>query len=142
MGLTNMWGFKMIFLDTSYINGLIIKNDSFSSQSRAMGPFLVNEDKATNITLLVEVLNSLNKYNFHGDVYDLINYLVNVNVFDFLTKSDYRNASVLFRHYNSSINFSDCTILQSMQNHGITRIASFDSDFDKIRGIQRISGFF
>lgn len=132
----------MIFLDTSYINGLIIKNDSFSCQSRAMEPYLVNEDKATNITVLVEVLNSVNRYNFHGDIRDLINYLINVNVFDLLTRTDYKDASMLFRHYNSSINFSDCTILQSMQNHGITRIASFDSDFDKINGIKRISGFF
>ena len=107
-----------------------------------MEPYLVNEDKATNITVLVEVLNSVNKYNFHGNIFDLINYLINVNVFDFLTRTDYKDASMLFRHYNSSINFSDCTILQSMQNHGITRIASFDSDFDKINGIKRISGFF
>ena len=54
------------------------------------------------------------------------------------TKDDYKEACVLFRYYGGSINFADCTILQSMQNHEITRIASFDKDFDKIKGIQRI----
>jgi len=29
-----------------------------------------------------------------------------------------------------------------MQNHCISRIASFDSDFDKIKGIERIYGFY
>ena len=132
----------MIFLDTSYINGLILKNDSYQEISNQLQYFLKNETKATNITVLVEVLNSINQNNFQGSIEDLINHLLDFQVFDFLTVSDYESARVLFNYYNRSINFSDCTILQSMQNHGITRIASFDSDFDKICGIQRISGFF
>ena len=130
----------MIFLDTSYINGLILKNDSYQEISNQLRYFLKNETKATNITVLVEVLNSINQNNFQGSIEDLINHLLDFQVFDFLTVSDYESARVLFNYYNRSIDFSDCTILQSMQNHGITRIASFD--FDKIRGIQRISGFF
>lgn len=131
----------MIFLDTSYINGLIIKNDDYADLSRNMEPFLKNETKVINITVLVEVLNSINRYNFFGDVNDLMNQLVNLNVFDYLSKQDYEKSLQLFRHYGRSINFADCTILQSMQNHGITRIVSFDSDFDKINGLQRIYGF-
>lgn len=131
----------MIFLDTTYINGLILKNDTYSSLSRNIEPFLEKETKVTNITVLVEVLNSVNKYNFRGNLNDLTNYLVNTNIFDFLTAEDYQKAFELFKYYNKSINYSDCTILQSMQNHGITRIVSFDGDFDKVRGIERISGF-
>lgn len=131
----------MIFLDTTYINGLILKNDTYSSLSRNIEPFLEKETKVTNITVLVEVLNSVDKYNFYGNLNDLTNYLVNTNIFDFLTAEDYQKAFELFKYYNKSINYSDCTILQSMQNHGITRIVSFDGDFDKVRGIERISGF-
>ena len=131
----------MIFLDTSYINGLILKNDSYSADSGNMEPYLENESKATNITVLVEVLNSLTNYNFFGNVDDLFNYLLNFDILDCLTSQDYNSAMFLFKYYNGSINFSDCTILLSMQKYGITRIASFDSDFDKIKGIQRISGF-
>ena len=50
----------MIFLDTNYINGLIIKRDSYNDFSRNIKPFLEKETKATNITVLVEFLNSLN----------------------------------------------------------------------------------
>ena len=131
----------MIFLDTSYINGLLIKNDTFSVNSGNIEPFLENEAKATNIIVLVEVLNSLNRYNFFGDVGEVISSIVNLTVFDCLTAEDYKAAMDLFWYYDGAINFSDCTILRSMQNHGITRIVSFDSDFDKIKGIQRISGF-
>ena len=131
----------MIFLDTSYINGLIIKNDDYSDLSKSIEPFLEHETKVTNVTVLVEVLNSINRYNFFGDIDALMNQLVNLNIFDYLTMHDYEKSLGLFNHYGRSINFADCTILQSMQNHGITRIASFDSDFDKIKGLQRIYGF-
>ena len=102
---------------------------------------LKHEAKMTNITVLVEVLNSLNKYNFQGDVEELVKYLLSCRILHFLTFEDYQIAINLFKYYNGSINFSDCTILQSMQKHGITRIASYDSDFDKVKGIQRIGGF-
>ena len=75
----------MIFLDTSYINGLIINKDNYASLSRSMKPILKEETKVTNITVLLEVLNSVDKYNFLGDLEDLKNQLLNLNIFDFLT---------------------------------------------------------
>lgn len=131
----------MIFLDTTYINGLIIKKDQYKKSSLNIKPFLDKEAKATNITVLVEVLNSLKRNNFSGNFKDIVAELLNVQVFDFLSEEDYKNAMDLFRFYNHSINFADCTILISMQKHGITRIATFDSDFDKIQWINRIYGF-
>lgn len=112
----------MIFLDTSYINGLILNKDTYASLSRSMKPILEEETKVTNITVLLEVLNSVDKYNFLGDLEDLKNQLLNLNIFDFLTDEDYERAFELFKFYNRSLNFADCTILQTMQNHGITRL--------------------
>ncbi|MEE0935528.1 MAG: type II toxin-antitoxin system VapC family toxin [Methanobrevibacter sp.] len=132
----------MIFLDTTYVNGLIIKKDPYKKFSENIKPFLDNETKATNITVLVEVLNSLKRNNFNGNVKDIVNQLLNVHVFDFLSRDDYKKAMDLFRFYNHSINFADCTILVSMQKHEITRIATFDSDFDKINWVNRIYGFY
>ena len=88
----------MIFLDTTYINGLILKKDHYSILSMNIKPFLEKETKVTNITVLVEVLNSVNKYNFHGNLNDLTNYLVNINIFDFLTAEDYQKAFELFNY--------------------------------------------
>ena len=131
----------MIFLDTNYINGLIIKRDSYNDFSRNIKPFLEKETKATNITVLVEVLNSLKLNNFNGSFEGILHELLHLGVFDYLSIEDYRKAMRLYKFYNFSINFSDCTILVSMQKHGISKIITTDSDFDKIRGIQRISGF-
>ena len=132
----------MIFLDSSYIKATILKNDPYADQSRSMEPYLEHETKVTNITVLLEVFNSVNHYNFFGDVNELRKSLVGMNVFDYLTSDDYSDALELFKYFDWTINFADCTILQSMFKHGIQRIASFDSDFDKIKGIERIYGFF
>ena len=131
----------MIFLDTSYINGLVLRNDSYKNLSESIRPILQKEAKVTNITVLVEVLNSLKPNNFNGDIKEIIFHLLNLDTFDWLSAEDYKSSMELFRYYGGSVNYADCTILQSMQKHGITRIASFDSDFDKIKGIQRIGGF-
>ena len=128
----------MIFLDTSYINSLIIKNDPYRQYAKNIQPLLETEAKITNITVLIEVFNSISPYNFFGDVNELKNYLLNIYDFDFLTEEDYERAFEFFNYYNRSVNFSDCTILVSMQKHGIGRIASFDADFDKISGFERI----
>ena len=131
----------MIFLDTNYINGLIIKRNSCNNFSKNIRPFLKNETKATNITVLVEVLNSLKANNFKGSFDGIVKELVNLDIFDYLSVEDYQKAMELCKFYNFSINFADCTILVSMEKHKINKIVTNDSDFDKIGGIRRISGF-
>ena len=131
----------MIFLDTNYINGLIIKKYSCNDFSKNIRPFLKNDAKATNITVLVEVLNSLKENNFNGSFDVIIQKLVNLDIFDYLSIEDYHKAMDLCKFYNFSINFSDCTILVSMEKYKINKIVTNDSDFDKIKGIQRIGGF-
>ena len=133
---------SMIFLDTSYINGLILKRDSYKEFSNNLEPFLKNEEKATNITVLVEVLNSITPTNFQGDLNVLISKFLNLQIFDWLSEEDYRAAMVKFRHFGGAVNFADCTILVSMEKYGITKIVTTDSDFEKVRGLRIISGFF
>ena len=132
----------MIFLDSSYIKGLIIKKDSYKDFSYFIKPFLRNETKVINITVIVEVLNSLRKNNYKGNIEDIIGELCNVDILDLLSKDDYKKAMEKFRFYDGSINFADCTILVSMEKYGITRIVTTDSDFAKIKGLHRIGGDF
>ena len=131
----------MIFLDSSYIKGLLIKRDSHKEFSNNIKPFLVNETKAINITVLVEVLNSLKKNNYQGNV-DKIIHDCNLDVFDWLTLEDYKAAVEKFKFYGGAINFSDCTILVTMEKYGITRIVTTDSCFSKIKGLRVVSGVF
>lgn len=131
----------MIFLDTTYIIGLLIKKDSYHNISKNIESLIVDEKKVINITVLQEVLNSLNKINYPGDVSNLVEALFSLDKMEYLSENDYEECLELFKYYDKSINFSDCTILQTMQKNNISNIVSFDSDFDKIKGINRICGF-
>jgi hypothetical protein len=128
----------MIFLDSSYIKGLILKNDDYNRLSKRIKPYLVNETKVINTTVMLEVMNSIKKNNHDKDVKELLDCLKTLDVFDFLAWNDYHSSLQWFNYYDESINFSDCTIINSMIKHNVQRIASFDSDFDKIQGFERI----
>lgn len=52
----------MIFLDSSYIKGLILKNDDYNHLSKKIKPYLESEGKAINSTVLLEVLNSIKQH--------------------------------------------------------------------------------
>lgn len=127
----------MIFLDSSYLIGLILKNDPFNPQSHLLKHYLEKEKKVINNTVLNEVLNSLGSNNYIPDLPFIKKLLFSFNI-DVLTYDDYKDSFELFEFYNFSINFSDCTILNTMQNHNINKIVSFDSDFDKVKGIERV----
>jgi predicted nucleic acid-binding protein len=43
-----------------------------------------------------------------------------------------------FLQYNGSLSFADVVSLEIMQLVGADTIVSFDSDFDKVKGIRRI----
>ena len=90
--------------------------------------------------MLQEVLNSLNIINYPKDISSLIDSILSMDKIGYLTEKDYMESIELYKYYNKSINFSDCTILVTMQKYNITNIVSFDSDFDKISGVNRISG--
>lgn len=126
----------MIFLDSTYLIGLILKNDSLYYKSHLLKPYLDDENKIINNTVFNEVLNSVTSNNSHYDLNHIKKLLLSFNI-DFLTSDDYLDSFDIFEYYNFSVNFSDCTILNTMQNYNINQIASFDSDFDKIR-VKRI----
>ncbi len=48
------------------------------------------------------------------------------------------NAMETFLMYDGTISLADATSVEIMQQFGIDRIISFDSDFDKVNGIKRI----
>lgn len=117
---------------------MLLKKDPYHNISKNIRPFLAEETKAINITVLVEVLNQLDKNNYRKDVNKLVNCLINLDEFILLSERDYCDALKLYNYYGKSINFADCTIIDSMVKHNISRIVSFDSDFDKIKGFERV----
>ena len=128
----------MIFLNSTYLIGLIIDNDKHHLKATQLKPYLKNEKKLINNTVLVETLNSLKRTNHRLNTKTIIKCILKLDKIDFLTEQDYFKSLDLFNYYGQSINFSDCTILNTMQENGVNTIISFDSDFDKVNNINRI----
>ena len=130
---------KMIFLDAGYLIGLIISTDSNHFKSKQLSQEISHERKVINNVVLIEVLNSLNNYKLKLNADEVLDCLLKLDQIDVLNKDDYISSFNIFKYYNKSINYSDCTILKTMFVNNINKIVSFDSDFDKISGINRIS---
>ncbi|MDO5832659.1 MAG: type II toxin-antitoxin system VapC family toxin [Methanobrevibacter sp.] len=128
----------MIFLDSTYLIGLMIDNDDYHQKAHQLRPIIDKERKIINNTVLVEVLNSLKKNNHKIGLTEIMDTLLNLDKVVFLTNEDYNESLNLFNYYNLSVNYSDCTILKTMIDNNVSVIVSFDSDFDKIKGIRRI----
>ncbi len=123
----------MIFVDTSFLIALLISSDNFHENAVGISQ-TINEHKVINNTVLNETLNAFTgKGGKVGkELYDAI-----IEMFDihYLNSADYEDAIDLYLHFDSSINYSDCTILSTMFQNNINQILSFDSDFEKIDGI-------
>ena len=128
----------MIFLDSTYLIELMIDNDDYHEQAHQLRPIIDKERKLINNTVLVEVLNSLKKNNHKIELDEILDTLLNLDKVVFLTDEDYNESFNLFKYYNLSVNYSDCTILKTMMDNNVSVVVSFDSDFDKINGIRRI----
>lgn len=75
----------------------------------------------------------------HDDLNDLFEELCSKNDVVFLKNEDYLKALEINGWYGNSINYSDCTIINTMMNLGIKKIVSFDNGFKKIKGYNVIS---
>ena len=127
----------MLLLDSTYIIGLLLKRDSNSFKSNQIKPLIKNEKKLINTVILTEVLNSLTRINTNFDINEILEIINNYEL-DYLTIEDCKNSLEKFKYYNYAINFSDCTILNTMEKYSVNKIVSFDNDFDKVNGIRRI----
>lgn len=127
----------MIFVDTSFLIALLFTNDIYHERALKIAE-TIDERKLINNTVLNETLNAFTGKGgkIGKDLYNLINEMFDIQ---YLNQKDYENAIDIHLQYDSSINYSDSTILQTMVENNISKIVSFDSDFDKINGITVIN---
>ncbi len=127
----------MYFIDSSFLISLLTENEKNNQHSCEISEN-INEYRVINNIVLSETLNGIRRYEKRVDlnkIYTIINEVMEIK---YLKKSDYAEAVNIYSYYNGSINYSDCLILKTMQDNNINKILSYDDDFDKINGLQRI----
>ena len=132
----------MIFIDASFLIGLINSKDQWHSQAHEIEPKIRNNDKIISNIILTETLNSISYLG--GKIANMM-YETILDEFkiEFLNNLEiYNDARVEFLKYDGTIGFSDCTTIVLMKKLGINEIVSFDNDFDKVNNIIRISNYY
>lgn len=124
----------MIFLDSTFILALIFEDQIQHERAKELYKLIAHETKIINNTILMEILNSI-KPHYQLDSTKILNILLNVGEVHYLTEEEYVITEKMFKYYNYAINYQDCMILKTMQNFQTNRIATFDSDFKKINGL-------
>lgn len=122
----------MIFLDSSYFKALNDSKDHSHEESLKIKNYLADSNETTviNTTVLVETLNRVTgSYDIVKQVHSDLH---SKNLVVQLTNDDYIHSLEINSWFGNSINYSDCTILNTMMNMGIDTIVSFDEDFKKI----------
>lgn len=129
----------MIFLDTSYLKGLIDDKDTFHFQALNLKEQISNYNETTviNTTVLVETLNWSKKMNkFANHIFNEIESKNNIVKLDW---DDYLKSLEINWWFGNSINYADCTIIKTMMDMRINKIVTFDHDFDNVAGFEIIS---
>lgn len=128
----------MIFVDSCYIIALMNKKAKKHKEALELLSVIENESTLINSTVLLQMLNNLKKKRYESNRQNIIKLLFNMDNIYYLNESDYNESLEMCKYYNYSVNYSDCTIIKTMEKYNVTNIVSFDGDFDKVKGINRI----
>ena len=127
----------MIFLDTTFVVGLFVSNDDWHESAVKVYNEIRNEKLVISNLVIAETVNILkNKL----ETKDILEIYRNIPNFFYVVDDNalYDAAMNEFVKYDSSISFFDAMYVAIMKKEDIFKIASFDSDFDKVDNLIRL----
>lgn len=128
----------MYFIDACFFIGLGKRNDQWHQQAKEILPKIRDKPKITSILVVSEAVNIIGSLHGGKASQKLFSYIEDLYEISYLDIDISRNAMKKHLMYDSTLSFADAVSLEIMESRGIKQIVSFDSDFDKVKGIKRI----
>jgi len=128
----------LIFIDASFFIAASIKKDQWHARVRKILPEVTEHDKMTSIVVLSEAVTMVGSLAGGKMGARLYNYIMDNHEVNFVDKELSTQAMNFFLNYDEVLSFADSVSVQLMKQYEIDTIVSFDSDFDKVKGIVRI----
>jgi len=128
----------MIFVDSSYFIAVANREDRWHGHAKRLTPRLEREDLLTTDLVLSEAVTGVGSVlggKAGKETYDVIADNCSIEV---ATRDRCASAITTFLQYDGTLSFADAVSLVVMQERTIQKIASFDADFDRVRGIDRL----
>ena len=128
----------MIFIDSSFFIAYFNENDQWHKKSLKVANLIKYREKIISNLIISETVTNIGSL-FKGKAGNIVYHhlIKNYNVL-YDNKNKSLGAMKIYLHYDGTLSFTDSLSVQIMHEMNIKEIASFDSDFDKINGIQRI----
>ena len=128
----------MIFIDACYFIALGNQKDQWHKQSLEIIPKIRDKHRLTSILTVTEAINIIGSKNGAKSAQNVFSYIDDAYEILYINAEMTRNAMQKHLHYNGALSLADVMSLEIMEQYGINQIVSFDSDFDKVKGIKRI----
>ncbi|KZX10959.1 type II toxin-antitoxin system VapC family toxin [Methanobrevibacter curvatus] len=129
----------MIFVDSSFFTAFVVTNDQWHKNSLKLAKKIVNEEKIVSNLIISESITNVASL-LGGKKAKQLYYNIKDNYFIFEeNRNIYDRTIYTLLHYDGTLSYADCLSLEIMKELQINKIASFDSDFDKVKGIKRVS---
>ena len=127
----------MIFLDTTFVVGLFVSNDDWHDSAVKVYNEIRNEKLVISNLVIAETVTILKNKLQTKDILEIYRNIP--NFFHVVDDNDLYDAAMNeFVKYDSSISFFDAMYVAIMKKEDIFKIASFDSDFDKVDNLIRL----
>ncbi|EKQ51543.1 MAG: putative nucleic acid-binding protein [Methanobacterium sp. Maddingley MBC34] len=128
----------MIFIDASFFIAASIRKDQWHQRLQDILPEVTKQDKVTSIFVLSEAVTMVGSLAGGKKGTLLYNYIMDNHEVKYVDKELSSRAMNIFLQYDGMLSFADSLSLELMKQSQIDYIASFDSDFDKVKGIVRV----
>ncbi|OJI08487.1 MAG: hypothetical protein BK997_00275 [Candidatus Micrarchaeum sp. ARMAN-1] len=129
----------MIMLDSSFLIAYHNTSDKNHKRASELMPRIASgEYGEVNITdyIFDETTTYLAAKQGLGKAVTIGTYLLGASELICITKNDFDEAWSLFKSQrNTRLSFTDCTIIVAMKTNSITKLATFDGDFEKFSDI-------
>lgn len=129
----------MIFLDSSFLIAFFLRTNS--NYERASGIFestIKDETFLISHHVLSEIITMVGRKIDSKASFEVYNFLIYSCKVHTESSKDYNKAINLFVQYDGDLSFVDCLNLAIMESRNISKIASFDDNFDMVKDIERI----
>ncbi len=127
----------MIFADSSFFIGLVDKKDKWHDMALAVSEE-INEEMMVSDLVISESVTSIGSRSGGKAGRKLYEFFVDNCHIEYVDEGILREGMEMFLTYDGKLSLPDSVSVVMMRRKGISRILSFDSDFDRVDGVKRV----
>lgn len=129
----------MIFVDSCIYIALADTRDQWHRNAKKLTEYLETNEVLVSDLIISEVLTEIGKRGGGKKAHQIFDYFIDSCKIIYVNQDLLIESESLFLKYDGTLSLADAVSATIMRQKGVWDLLSFDSDFDKVEGINRIS---